>query len=101
MPGDRRPPPSPLRGLPLATNRMYTVGANGIRLGRRERGAHRTARISLEQCEEAYENGPMVIEVQERRSERRRSCLGETNAARLLTFVIRSEEHTSELQSLR
>jgi uncharacterized DUF497 family protein len=30
----------------------------------------------------------MVIEVQERKSERRRLCLGETNAARLLTFVI-------------
>jgi uncharacterized DUF497 family protein len=66
---------------------MYTVGANGIRLGRRERGAHRTARNS-EECEEAYWNGPVVIEVQERKSERRRLCLGETNAARLLTFVI-------------
>lgn len=30
----------------------------------------------------------MVIEVQERERERRRLCLGETNAARLLTFVI-------------
>ena len=29
----------------------------------------------------------MVIEVQERKRERRRLCLGETNAARLLTFV--------------
>jgi len=44
--------------------------------------------ITPEECEEAYENGPMVIEVQERKSERRRLCLGETNAARLLTFVI-------------
>lgn len=30
----------------------------------------------------------MVIEVQERERERRRLCLGETNAARLRTFVI-------------
>jgi uncharacterized DUF497 family protein len=44
--------------------------------------------ITPEECEEAYWNGPMVIEVQERKSERRRLCLGETNAARLLTFVI-------------
>jgi uncharacterized DUF497 family protein len=44
--------------------------------------------ITPEECEEAYENGPMVIEVQERKSERRRLCLGETNAATLLTFVI-------------
>jgi uncharacterized DUF497 family protein len=31
---------------------------------------------------------PMVIEVQERKRERRRLCLGETNAARLPTFAI-------------
>jgi uncharacterized DUF497 family protein len=30
----------------------------------------------------------MVIEVQERKHERRRLCLGGTDAARLLTFVI-------------
>src|ERR1017187_5724345 len=40
--GDRRSPRG--RDLPPAANRMYTVGANGIRLGRGERGAHRTAR---------------------------------------------------------
>jgi hypothetical protein len=45
-------------------------------------------RITPEECEEAYWNGPMVIEVQERKRERRKLCLGETNAARLLTFVI-------------
>ncbi len=44
--------------------------------------------ITPEECEEAYWNGPMVIEVQERKRERRRLCLGETNAAKLLTFVI-------------
>ena len=44
--------------------------------------------ITAEECEEAYWNGPMVIEVQERKRERRRLCLGETNQARLLTFVI-------------
>jgi uncharacterized DUF497 family protein len=44
--------------------------------------------ISPEECEEAYCNGPMVIEVQERKRECRRLCLGETNAARLLTFAI-------------
>ncbi len=55
----------PLKRTQETTNRMHTVGANGIRLGRCERGAHRTTR-----------------------SERRRLCLGETNAALLLTFVI-------------
>ena len=44
--------------------------------------------ITPEECEEAYRNGPMVIEIQERKRERRRLCLGETNAARLLTFVV-------------
>ena len=44
--------------------------------------------ITPDECEEAYWNGPMVIEVQERKRERRRLCLGETHAARLLTFVI-------------
>ena len=34
----------------------------------------------------------MVIEVQERKRERRRLCLGETNAARLLTFAIAERE---------
>jgi len=44
--------------------------------------------ITPEECEEAYRNGPMVIEIQERKREHRSLCLGETNAARLLTFVI-------------
>ena len=44
--------------------------------------------ITPEECEEAYQNGPMVIEHQRRKRERRRLCLGETNAARLLTFVV-------------
>ena len=44
--------------------------------------------ITPEECEEAYANGPMVIEVQERKREHRRLCLGETDAGRLLTFVI-------------
>ena len=44
--------------------------------------------ITPEECEEAHANGPMVIEVQERKRERRMLCLGETNAARLLTFAI-------------
>jgi len=44
--------------------------------------------ITPEECEEAYANGPMVIELQERKNERRRLCLGETDAGRLLTFVI-------------
>jgi uncharacterized DUF497 family protein len=44
--------------------------------------------ITPEECEEAYRNGPMVIEVRERKRERRRLCLGETSAARLPTFVI-------------
>jgi hypothetical protein len=42
------------------------------------------------ECEEAYRNGPMVIDVLERKGESRRLCLGETDAARLLTFVITS-----------
>jgi len=44
--------------------------------------------ITPEECEEAYRNGPLVIEALERSRERRRLCLGETNAARLLTLVI-------------
>ena len=40
------------------------------------------------ECEEAYRNGPMVIERQRRRHERRRLCLGESNRGRLLTFVV-------------
>jgi hypothetical protein len=44
--------------------------------------------ITAEECEEAHWNGPMVIEVQERKRERRSLCLGETNAARLPTFAI-------------
>jgi uncharacterized DUF497 family protein len=49
--------------------------------------------ITPEECEEAYANGPMVIQVQERKREIRRLCLGETNAARLLTFVITERAH--------
>ena len=44
--------------------------------------------ITPEECEEAYRNGPMVIERQKRRHERRRLCLGETNRGRLLTLVV-------------
>lgn len=44
--------------------------------------------IAPEECEEAYRNGPMVIERQRRKHERRRLCLGETNRGRLLTFVV-------------
>lgn len=43
--------------------------------------------ITIEECEEAYYNGPMVIEYQSRGQERRTLCLGETRAGRLLTFV--------------
>ena len=45
-------------------------------------------RITPDECEEAYRNGPMVIEHQRRKHERRRLCLGETNRGRLLTFVV-------------
>jgi uncharacterized protein len=45
-------------------------------------------RITPNECEEAYRNGPMVIERQRRKRERRRLCLGETNRGRLLTFVV-------------
>lgn len=44
--------------------------------------------VSPEECEQAYRNGPMVIEHQKRRHERRRLCLGETNKGRLLAFVV-------------
>ena len=44
--------------------------------------------ITPEECEEAYRNGPMVIERQRRKHERRRLCLGETNTGRLLTLVV-------------
>ena len=44
--------------------------------------------ITPEECEESYRNGPMVIEHQRRKRERRRLCLGETNRGRLLTFVV-------------
>ena len=44
--------------------------------------------ITPDECEEAYRNGPMVIERQKRKKERRRLCLGETNRGRLLTFVV-------------
>jgi uncharacterized DUF497 family protein len=44
--------------------------------------------IAPHECEEAYRNGPMIIEHQKRKHERRRLCLGETNRGRLLTFVV-------------
>ncbi len=43
--------------------------------------------ISTEECEQAYTNGPLVIEHQMQDGEKRRLCLGETQAGRLLTFV--------------
>ena len=48
--------------------------------------------ITPRECEEAYRNGPMVIEHQKRKREHRRLCLGETDVARLLTFVITERE---------
>jgi len=44
--------------------------------------------ITPDEREEAYRNGPVVIERQRRKHERRRLCLGETNRGRLLTFVV-------------
>ena len=44
--------------------------------------------VTPEECEEAYRNGPMVIEHQKRKHERRRLCLGQTDRGRLLTFVV-------------
>ncbi len=44
--------------------------------------------VTTEECEQAYRNGPLVIERQKRKRERRRLCLGETNTGRLLTFVV-------------
>jgi uncharacterized DUF497 family protein len=44
--------------------------------------------VTIKECEEACRNGPMVIEHQRRRRERRRLCLGETNHGRLPTFVV-------------
>ena len=44
--------------------------------------------VAIEECEEAYRNGPMAIEHQSRKGERRGLCLGETRNGRLLTFVI-------------
>ena len=44
--------------------------------------------VSSEECEEAYRNGPIVVEHQRRNRERRRLCLGETDKGRLLTFVV-------------
>ena len=44
--------------------------------------------VTPEECEQAYQNGPMVIERQRRRYERRRLCLGESGTGRLLTFVV-------------
>ena len=35
--------------------------------------------VTPEECEEAYGNGPIVIERQKRKHERRRLCLGETD----------------------
>jgi uncharacterized DUF497 family protein len=39
--------------------------------------------VTSQECEEAYRNGPMVIEHQRRKRERRRLCLGETHNGRL------------------
>jgi uncharacterized DUF497 family protein len=44
--------------------------------------------VTSDECEEAYRNGPTVIERQRQRHERRRLCLGETDKGRLLTFVV-------------
>jgi uncharacterized DUF497 family protein len=44
--------------------------------------------VTPRECEEAYQNGPMVIEHHRRMHERRRVCLGQTNTGRLLTFVV-------------
>jgi len=44
--------------------------------------------VTPSECEEAYRNGPVVIEHQRRKHERRRLCLGETNKNRLLAFVV-------------
>jgi uncharacterized protein len=44
--------------------------------------------ISPEECEQAFLNGPLVIEQQVRKGENRRLCLGETFEGRLLTFVV-------------
>ncbi len=44
--------------------------------------------ISPEECEQAYRNGPVVIEQQIRKGEGRQLCLGETSDGRLLTFVV-------------
>jgi uncharacterized DUF497 family protein len=44
--------------------------------------------ITPAECEEAYRNGPVIIEHQRRKHERRRLCLGETDRGRLLTFVV-------------
>jgi uncharacterized protein len=44
--------------------------------------------ISGEECEQAYLNGPLVVEQQVRRGENRYLCFGETSEGRLLTFVI-------------
>ena len=43
--------------------------------------------VTSTECEEAYCNGPLVIEHRRRKRDRRRLCLGETNSGRLLTFV--------------
>jgi uncharacterized DUF497 family protein len=44
--------------------------------------------ISAEECEQAYLNGPLVIEQQVRKGENRHLCLGETLDGRLLTLVV-------------
>ena len=44
--------------------------------------------VTPEECEEAHRNGPMVIEHQKRKDERRRLCLGETDSGKRLTFVV-------------
>jgi uncharacterized DUF497 family protein len=81
-------PDSPEASLAVTPNRMYTENTDGLRLGRRECGHIAQHGVTSQECEEAYRNGPMVIEHQRRKRERRRLCLGETDNGRLLAFVV-------------
>jgi uncharacterized DUF497 family protein len=69
---------------------MYNVGTDTMSFDWDAANVGHIARhgITPEECEEAYRNGPMVIESQERKHERRILCLGETNTGRLLAFVM-------------
>lgn len=53
--------------------------------------------VTLRECEEAYTNGPDVIEHQRRKHERRRLCLDDTNRGRLLTFVVMERKGKTRL----